>query len=320
VTVGDVFASSIASNGDWFARGRDNSGSTAAAPDWAARNATLIAKTGDSVEGGAELYGDTFYAFSGNAAGDWVLCANTDNANVLLNEVVVWNGTVVVREGDPVDVDGNGMFDDNAFIGRASLTTAVFQANDFALSDDNVLYFFATLKDGAGADLGSMPAFGGPDVFLRIDLDGSCGVVGSYCTAGTTTNNCVAAISATGTPSATAGSGFTITATNVEGQKSGLIFYGISGPNAAPWASGSTSFLCVKPPTQRTPAQNAGGTTDLCDGTLSVDWNAFLATHPGALGQPFVGGETVHAQAWFRDPPAPKTTSLSDGLEFVVCP
>ena len=31
-------------------------------------------------------------------------------------------------------------------------------------------------------------------------------------------------------------------------------------------------------------------------------------------------GDTVWAQAWFRDPPSPKTTHLSDGLEFVVCP
>jgi hypothetical protein len=53
---------------------------------------------------------------------------------------------------------------------------------------------------------------------------------------------------------------------------------------------------------------------------LSIDWNAYIASHPSALGQPFAGGETVWAQAWFRDPPAPKTTNLSDGLVFVVGP
>jgi hypothetical protein len=28
----------------------------------------------------------------------------------------------------------------------------------------------------------------------------------------------------------------------------------------------------------------------------------------------------IDAQAWFRDPPAPKTTNLSDGREFTVVP
>jgi hypothetical protein len=190
----------------------------------------------------------------------------------------------------------------------------VFQANDFALSDDNVLYFLATLKNGAGADLGSSPAFGGPDVMLRIDLDGSCGATTTYCTAGTTTNGCAPSISSSGAPSASAGSGFTIAVAGVEGQRSGIVFYGISGATAAPWATGSTSFLCVKPPTQRTAAQSSGGTNNACDGSLTLD------THPGALGNPFAGGETVWTQGWFRDPPAPKTTNLSDALEFVVCP
>jgi hypothetical protein len=132
----------------------------------------LVAKTGDALSG-SETYGDTFYAFTGNSAGDWVLACNTSEPNAQLNEVVVWNGSVVVREGDPVDVDGNGSFDDNAFVGRNSTSSSVFQPNDFVLTDDNVLYFFATLKDAAGADLGSVPAFGGPDVFLRLDWDRS---------------------------------------------------------------------------------------------------------------------------------------------------
>ena len=53
---------------------------------------------------------------------------------------------------------------------------------------------------------------------------------------------------------------------------------------------------------------------------LAVDWNAYVASTPGALGTPFAGGETVWAQAWFRDPGAPKTTNLSDALRFDVCP
>jgi hypothetical protein len=53
---------------------------------------------------------------------------------------------------------------------------------------------------------------------------------------------------------------------------------------------------------------------------MSLDWNAFVANHPGALGAPFSAGQLVEAQGWFRDPPSPKATMLSDALEFALCP
>jgi hypothetical protein len=142
----------------------------------------------------------------------------------------------------------------------------------------------------------------------------------NYCTAGTTSNGCNATMAASGSPSVAATSGFTLSASNVEGDKQGLIFYSVSGRASTVWAAGSTSFLCVKTPTQRTGAQSAGGTPGACDGAFSVDWLAFLAANPTAEGAPFSAGTTVNAQAWFRDPPAPKTTNLSDGLEFVTLP
>jgi hypothetical protein len=146
-----------------------------------------------------------------------------------------------------------------------------------------------------------------------------CPPPASYCTAGTTSHGCAAHLSGTGTPSGSLGSGFVLDVSPVEGQKQGLIFYGVSGRSAVPWGA-STSFLCVKAPTQRTPVQVSGGTAGACDGALSLDWNAYVAANPGALGAPFGPGQTVQAQGWFRDPPSPKTTMLSDALEFVTCP
>ena len=154
------------------------------------------------------------------------------------------------------------------------------------------------------------------DVFVhdRVGCSGE-----SYCTAGTTSNGCTATISGVGTASATSSSGFTIQVTGVEGQKQGIVFYGISGRLAAPWGTG-TSVLCVRHPTQRTGSHNSGGTIFQCDGSFALDWNAYVAAHPSALGAPFSVGSIVDAQAWFRDPPSPKSTSLSDALEFRVCP
>jgi hypothetical protein len=142
----------------------------------------------------------------------------------------------------------------------------------------------------------------------------------SYCTAGTSTNGCVPAISANDQPSVSLANPCVITVANVEGQKNGIVFYGTAGPSASPWGMGGTSFLCVKAPTQRTPPQMSGGTTGACDGQLTLDWNAYQSTHPGALGNPWSAGDMAWVQAWYRDPPAVKTTNLSGGLELTYKP
>jgi len=141
----------------------------------------------------------------------------------------------------------------------------------------------------------------------------------AYCTGGTTSNGCNATMTAIGTPSASATSDYTLLVSNVEGQKQGLIFYGSTGRAAAAWGTG-TSFLCVKAPTQRIAAQNTGGAAGSCNGELVVDWNAFMANAPAALGNPRSAGQVYQAQGWFRDPPAPKTTHLSNALEFTLQP
>jgi hypothetical protein len=142
----------------------------------------------------------------------------------------------------------------------------------------------------------------------------------NYCTSGISTNVCTPTMSANGTPSASATSGFVLTASATEGQRMGLIFYGISGRNSAHWGGTSTSYLCVKAPAQRMGVSNSGGSGGTCTGTISVDWLAYLATHPNALGQPMQAGTVVNAQCWYRDPPAFKSTNLSDGLEFTTLP
>lgn len=142
----------------------------------------------------------------------------------------------------------------------------------------------------------------------------------NYCTAGLSSNGCTASISASGSASASAASGYPISVTGVEGQRSGMIFYGVQGELASTWHPNSSSLVCVRAPRQRTPIQNTGGTLNACDGTLTLDWNAFRATHPAAVGQPFVGGEAVFAQAWYRDGAAPGKANLSDAIVFGVCP
>jgi hypothetical protein len=90
---------------------------------------------------------ETFYAIAGNGSGDWVAMGTT-NAPDAANGVVVLNGqNVLVRENDPIDVDGNGLYDDNAFF-------RTFGNDDLALLNDGTVLFTATIQDAAGAQTG----------------------------------------------------------------------------------------------------------------------------------------------------------------------
>jgi hypothetical protein len=140
----------------------------------------------------------------------------------------------------------------------------------------------------------------------------------NYCTAGTTASGCQGSMSTTGSPSASAASGFTFELTGGEGAKSGIFFYGTNGRQANPWGNGS-SFQCVVPPVLRAGLLTGSGTAGACDGTFSQDmnvlWTAKPQKNPGS-------GAVVQAQCWFRDPmnTSNQTTSLSDAIEFTMVP
>lgn len=143
----------------------------------------------------------------------------------------------------------------------------------------------------------------------------------SYCLSATTTLGCRPRMLGTGVPSASENSGFTLRADFLEGLSAGLFFYGVSGRTYLPWgATAGGGYLCVKPPIQRLPVQNSGGAPGACNGVLQTDWNAFRAASPISLGEPFSCGAVINAQAWYRDVGAPKTTALTNALEFVLQP
>jgi len=158
-------------------------------------------------------------------------------------------------------------------------------------------------------------AGGGVDYTLTYNYSSA---VANYCTAGTSASGCQALLSATGTPSATATSGFTVQATSVEGAKDGLYFFGQNGRQANPWGNG-TSLQCVAPPVMRGGILTGSGSSGACDGAFAQDlnarWTAKPAQNPGA-------GAVVQLQLWYRDPQntSNQTTGLSDALEFTVAP
>jgi len=174
--------------------------------------------------------------------------------------------------------------------------------------NNNTIYF----SDGSTQTGQAAPAA------ILGSLDPTCGLATNYCTAGVSANGCQATLSTTGVPSATAASGFTLIASNVEGGKDGVFFQGTSGQQANTWGNG-TSFQCVVPPVSRLGLLPGNGTGGACDGTKSQDLNALWTAKPAK--NPGVGA-VVQAQLWYRDPgnTSNQTTSLSDAIEFTVCP
>jgi hypothetical protein len=135
---------------------------------------------------------------------------------------------------------------------------------------------------------------------------------------------CTPAIAGSGTPSASATSGFQVDVAMVRNGKSGLFFYKVGGTQAS--AVFQCGTLCVGPSgIRRTPAQSSGGTpppANDCSGVYSLDMNAFAAGMAGGNPDPalLVAGGLVHCQAWGRDQgfAAPCNTTLSDGLEYTI--
>jgi hypothetical protein len=143
----------------------------------------------------------------------------------------------------------------------------------------------------------------------------------TFCTAGTSSAGCRALLSAAGSASATAATGFDLSAAGLEGGRAGLFLFGSSGRRAAPWGNG-TSYQCVVPPVSRTPLLGSGGTPGACDGALAQDLNSLWCPTCPRPGVNPGAGNTVQTQLWYRDPQSTstRTTGFSDALELAVGP
>jgi len=122
-----------------------------------------------------------------------------------------------------------------------------------------------------------------------------------YCEASTSTNGCVAQLGFTGAPIAGASSGFVVTMSQADGQRFGGMYYGLEPQHG--FLGTGPATRCATIPRQRmfNPVAFTGGTSGACDGVVTLDLSAYLATHPAALGWPFVAGETLYVQGWNRD-------------------
>lgn len=160
--------------------------------------------------------------------------------------------------------------------------------------------------------------FGSVDEITVRGTAGSMARPAVYCTTTTTSGGCLPEIKCNFAPSISGTPPVEILVTGLERDRAGILFYGTE-PQQIPWCANGTNFLCVKSPSQRLPTQiSAGGPG--CNASMLFDLTAFFNATPTALGLPLLPGDTFYAQAWFRDPPACKTTGLTQGLILVMQP
>jgi choice-of-anchor B domain-containing protein len=137
----------------------------------------------------------------------------------------------------------------------------------------------------------------------------------TYCTGKINSQGCTPSLTLEGGASLSAPAPFTITATNVINQKSGLLFYGFASASL-PFHGGT---MCVQAPITRTQVQNSAGNPppDDCSGGFVYDFNDRIQS---GIDPALTAGTTVFAQFWYRDPVAPFADGLTNATEFTIDP
>jgi len=222
-----------------------------------------------------------------------------DQASVRVNGQVVWqnpnSGDLIDTSWVPVSIDVSSIAAHNASV----------QVEFRLKSDGGVTY--------GGWNL---------DAFDLVELGpgtGGCPTPNLYCTAkAASIPGCVPTLSYAGLPSASAGSGFTLSAGPVPGVKPGLWLHTTQGAAGTP-ISNAFGFLCINTTgMQRFQPGPSSGTNGLCDGQYSFDFNTWVATQ--TQNPTLVPGATVDVQCWYRDPPSAGGANLTNAMHFLLCP
>ena len=168
---------------------------------------------------------------------------------------------------------------------------------------------------------GSRVAFGAVQAFIREHTSITPTPI-IYCTAKTNSDNCLPAITAQGTPSSSAASGFVLRGTGFRDHLPGALLFGLCGPAATTFYGGT---LCIEAPIHFVALGPAGGGSPAgpdCSAGYSIDMNSYASgllggNPPPALRSP---GTAVYAQFWSRDNgfSRPDNVGHSAGITYIV--
>ena len=158
----------MAPGGNWIARGNQADGT-----DWVLLNNEVVAvKGGPIAPTTTALWSDNtfangFFTSMVNNLGETIIGGLTDEVDVNANAFIQFSSPgvpnkVLIKEGDAVDVTGDGAPDD-AFI-------ATFNDDNGFLTDNLYWYFSGNLRNGAGTIIGN--AFMRLEIPIPGDIDG----------------------------------------------------------------------------------------------------------------------------------------------------
>lgn len=265
--------------------------------DWIIRDGVIIAEEFDPiVPGSPDVWGQTLtlapgfgYAV-GNRAGDYLIAGGLRGQSI---DALVRNGTEeIIRTGDPIDVDGNGLFDDDAHLG--------FFRELGGWGDNGALYAIVTLRNSSNANLGQ--------AVIRFDIPGgSLGQV--YCQSQTNSTGSVARLSLTGSDVASVNN-LELHCDSLPLGSSGYFLVGQTQASV-PGAGGSQGTICLGGSIGRF----VGGGVKNSGTTGSVSGPVDVTVIPTPLGPvPAIAGQTWNFQYWYRDANPATTSNFSPGV------
>lgn len=216
----------------------------------------------------------------------------------------VTHGLILIDPATGNATDVNGVIDGSSIV------------QTLAFAPDGTLYGAYEFLYRIDRQTGQTTQIGGPtNASIRgfEHFDFAATII--YCEAKRNSQGCEPAIASLGTPSASGPDDFSLTASDVINNKTGLMLWSL-GAQEAPFQGGT---LCLASPLKRTPPQSSGGNPppEDCSGTLAYPFTqAYMAANS------LFPGTSVHAQFYYRDTAHADGTGvgLSDAVRFTIAP
>jgi len=285
IATNGIHGASMDGGGRWFARGSN----AQTGDDWVAAgpDSGVLCSTGEPVApGSTERWEDArhaegFMGATGNRMGDHVVIGATDHPDPSLDTVVVLNGRhVVAREGDGVDLNGDGWANEGFFIDS-------FGVEDLVLTDALDLLVVVTLRGASGAREGQ--------ALVRVRLDPGIGSV-----------ICAGVANSTGEGARLVALGSDVLAVNSLSLRAmdlpagaASVFMLSRMPGLVLQPGGSQGQLCLGGSVGRFLGQGEVGHSSE-GGLAALEVDLTHLPGGGVVGRP-APGDTLYFQAWYRD-------------------
>ncbi|MBI5434207.1 MAG: hypothetical protein HZA52_15345 [Planctomycetes bacterium] len=265
------------------------------------------------LNGDGDVFDDVLYALDATAQSGASLGVATEPALAasIAGDRIAF---VVSEDAQGVDANQDGDLVDSVMViqpfGFSSLAGASFAVGGLAYAGNFVLALVD--EGGEGVDLNG--DFDHADLVAHVVFGGVPPTV--YCTGKPNSAGCVPSIGSSGTAFLSDDQMLYLFATQMLMHKNVVFWYGLGGPDAAPFAGGT---LCSKAPHKRSPLGVTGGGVGACGGAIAFNFEAYIES--GQDPELAIGVE-VCGQFVSRDPfdAAGNYVSLTDAIRLTIAP